>query len=567
MNTVEADPSSTSYRFKNSEDSIEDSKSHSFSLLSPERSLKFDLLLHLIANLAKPIVLCGPDGIGKTTFLHQLSIQGPEAWTVCYLESTPKTTFESILQRLGEFAASNREAARADGYEQNPSDQLKQKEEDGRILVLLLDDAGLLMPGILKAVCEFAQSNRAIRPVFSMRPDHLHVKTATDFGLDDCHIVDLPPLTEEQCLGFLQEFSAEAREDGSVYALSPAFVQRAYRESHGIPGQIIRSLPKDNKINAVVENAKYYRVAIGVGVVSVLTIAGASIFLKSFFMGEPTPELGRTDAPQHKQILDRPRLPAVVSDTKNAPTAKEQFSKPLDVEDEVKDAGNQPQPTGYDEPNAETKLVKADKSGPISTGRKAESEVFPRQTPPNGTDGLRGQANDQEKFNEESIGKEGRSQNSAQIIDRHPPVASKPLSTVATSREFSDRRSAFEAGNLAKIQQGTPPQQPQSALIEFMIPGIEGAAWLLAQNPNHWTLQLIVVNRLNLLRSFAAEHSDLGMMASFGLILENKAVFRVFYGTFPTLKEAKSANEDLPVSLRQSWPRRFKLIHEEINSH
>jgi len=197
--------------------------------LAPERQQKFDLLLHLLANLPRLILLSGPDGIGKTTFLHQLKAEALPGWRVCLLEADERLNLETVQQALAQ-ALGLREATEA-----ALSAQLQRMGAANEVLVLALDEGGRLLPGVLDAIWRFAARHDALRMVVALRPDDLHVKGVTDrWAVEEAHVIDIPPLSEDQTRTFVcrlwTRLGRQEPDEGLVRAV--------YGRSHGIPARV-----------------------------------------------------------------------------------------------------------------------------------------------------------------------------------------------------------------------------------------------------------------------------------------------------------------------------------------
>ncbi len=204
-----------------------------YDFLAPERQQKFDLLLHLVANLPRLILLSGPDGIGKTTFLHQLKAEALAGWRVCLLEAEERLNLETVQQSLaGELGL--RETTEA-----ALSAQLQRMAAANEVLVLALDEGGRLLPGVLDALWRFAARYDALRMVVTLRPDDLHVKGVTDrWAVEEAHVIDIPPLSEDQTRAFVSRLWARLgrqEPDDSV-------VRAVYGRSHGIPARVRREV-------------------------------------------------------------------------------------------------------------------------------------------------------------------------------------------------------------------------------------------------------------------------------------------------------------------------------------
>ncbi|KJV06664.1 AAA family ATPase [Methylocucumis oryzae] len=204
-------------------------------LITPERSQKLDLLIHLITNLPQALVVCGPKGIGKTALLNALLDRKLDNWLYCQVSANAELSFESLQERLNQVFKS--------GKQSSLSQELLRIQSINRKLVLLIDNAGSLVPGLFTAIIQFAWANPALRIVFAMTPDDVHVKSSTDHLINDCHFVEIPPLSEPQCGVFLQQLAVKSWPQLPLGAINEELTRQVYTETHGIPGQIIAALP------------------------------------------------------------------------------------------------------------------------------------------------------------------------------------------------------------------------------------------------------------------------------------------------------------------------------------
>ncbi len=236
-----------------------------YDFLAPERRQKFDLLLHLLANLPRLILISGPDGIGKTTFLHQLKAGALPGWRVCLLEADERLNLETVQQALAR-ALGLREATEA-----ALSAQLQRMESANEVLVLALDEGGRLLPGVLDAIWRFAARHDALRVVVALRPDDLHVKGGTDrWAVEEAHVIDIPPLSEDQTRAFVCALWARLgrQEPGED------LVRAVYTRSHGIPARVRQeALTRIGKSPVRWHRAMAKPVYVALGVVLSLAVA------------------------------------------------------------------------------------------------------------------------------------------------------------------------------------------------------------------------------------------------------------------------------------------------------
>ncbi len=211
-----------------------------YSLITQERAQKLDLVMHLIANSNQSLVVCGPKGIGKTTLIKILLERKNDAWQYCALQGVLDLSFENIL---GQAAVAVKKADKTDAHALDPARLLEQLESQRNKLVLIIDDAGQLAPGLITALIDYAAANTALRLVFALTPDEVYIKIRSDRVLDDCYFVEIPPLSEKQCGEFLQQLSAKSWIRLPVNTISESIIESVYRETQGIPERIIAQRP------------------------------------------------------------------------------------------------------------------------------------------------------------------------------------------------------------------------------------------------------------------------------------------------------------------------------------
>ncbi|MGZ5055782.1 MAG: SPOR domain-containing protein, partial [Methylobacter sp.] len=137
-------------------------------------------------------------------------------------------SFEAIQEQLLRSQSAQPSSA-ASG---RPADQYKQ-------VVLVIDNAGALVPGLITAIIQYAAASPVLKVVFALTHDELQVKRVSDRAIDDCHIIEIPSLSEKQCGDFLQHLSTKPYANVSFNAINDNMVAHIYRETHGIPGRII----------------------------------------------------------------------------------------------------------------------------------------------------------------------------------------------------------------------------------------------------------------------------------------------------------------------------------------
>jgi DamX protein len=232
-------------------------------LITQERSQKLDLLIHLLSNLRQSLIVCGPKGIGKTTLLNTLLQNRQDEWRICLLQADPALGLAAMLSGLGDFLFP--------GVKPEADAAVIADFCKSRKVVLIIDDAELLSPGVLTELLAFGESVPELGLVMAMTHDGFNIKRSTDKAIDDCHFIELPPLTQKECAEYLQNLSSLPGIGLSFKAITDSLVADLYRLSHGIPGRIMVELPKVNQLHqsrSAGRNGAWLGIVLAVSVVS-----------------------------------------------------------------------------------------------------------------------------------------------------------------------------------------------------------------------------------------------------------------------------------------------------------
>ncbi len=483
-------------------------------LLSQERVQKFNLLLHLIANISGPIVVRGPEGIGKSTVLKEVKSRSLDTWNVCFVEAWSDLNLDRMFQMLSTTASFFVNPSLIDDSKAGLGAQLKWMEENSLLLVLLLDDAGTVAPGLLQTLRQFAESHPALRLVYSMKPEDSLVMGADGVAIGDCRFVDLPPLTERQCGEFIGILSIDSQRPESFPAMTSSLIRRVYKETHGVPGEILKVLSMTPKNKSYGEKNKITLRSVFL-VVLILSVISLFIWISSFqdwFFSRESALSGVDGGDKRKIQLEIPSvsgsMPVVESGKLNASVEK---------------------------------AINNDKSTKARKSQESENPMTVK-VPRVGIPEIKESINPKK-----TLIKEKTKQQKQTIVALRTQVDQ--------SRE--------EAPSLIQADRAIPnPTKKKSRGLG--ITGVKGADWLLSQEPTKWTVQLIAVSQLDALKSLIAKHSDLKPLAAIRSRTKGKDFFSLYYGSFNTLDEAKIAIKKLPPFFNKPWPIIFQVVHKKI---
>lgn len=478
-------------------------------LLTPERAQVLDLLIHLIANSADSILLCGPEGVGKSQLLQVLQSHEIPGGSFCFVEGAPELNLEAIQQHLDK-------SPNPEPRGKHAGNLLNAVAERGGVpprkkKVLILDEAGSLAPGLITAILRYAEKNPQIRVILALTHDQLHLKYRTDPIIEEsCHIVELPPLTEKQCGEFLLHLSAKTASGISAETLTDSRTSLVFQQTHGIPARIIAgySVPAPRKRSDRSSAILVTSVAV------LVVVALAAQWFSS-----------RQAVPKAKQRNPEAALP---QDSPEKSPAID-FNLPYLTFPKLEPADTQP--------NTDLQLGNSGKAHQENGGVLPDLSPKPAATPgaeaaPDSTDHL------------------------------------KPEAAGQTSPENSRTTEASMPPSLElKPAESQPGQEavPAEAGADDSAADEDASDWLSSQPQDRYTLQLMVLSRrqsiLDVMKKYPSLQRNFRYVRR---MIQNKEKFVLLYGSFTGAESANKARKTLPAEFQKAMTRKIGAIQKEF---
>ncbi len=257
-----------------------------YNLIGSERVKKLDLLVKLISNQREPLIVCGAEGIGKTTLLKALTLSKNHLWAICFFQGTEPLSFGDIKRKLGLAIKAQRSTLSSETLE----DMLVFYEEHQQKIVLILDNAGRLPSGFIDKLINYSLKYPAIKIIFALTKQELSLKNKTDIAIDKCYFLEIPVLEKYDIGLFLKMLSTLPNAIVAEEDVNDKLQNTLYQRTNGIPGKIIHELQKQTN-----SWFRWKQRLIFVGcMTAILTLVYFYIpileqnkFYKSFFMGIP----------------------------------------------------------------------------------------------------------------------------------------------------------------------------------------------------------------------------------------------------------------------------------------
>ena len=223
-------------------------KNYTFTrLISEDRTKKFELLKHLLNHSHQPLVICGPEGIGKSMLLKVLQEQTMANWRYCNITNPADLSFEKLQQSI--IQAINPSLTN----KQSPSFStlFQQLNRQHKKLILMIDDAGFLIPGLINQIIALAKQYSELRVILVLTHHELELKNSSDTTINEASLIEIPPLSKLECTEFLYLIATTPQSELTVNDINDDLISTVYQETQGIPGRIVAKFPgnDDDKNN------------------------------------------------------------------------------------------------------------------------------------------------------------------------------------------------------------------------------------------------------------------------------------------------------------------------------
>ncbi|MFZ5595052.1 MAG: AAA family ATPase [Pseudomonadota bacterium] len=148
----------------------------------------------------------------------------------------------------------------------------------------------------------------------------------------------------------------------------------------------------------------------------------------------------------------------------------------------------------------------------------------------------------------------------------HAPTqqASESIATAAPSPSEDAPAPASRMDQPAPATE-EPARQPKEKNTVASSTALKDASWLLAQNPDHYTLQLMAMKNETTVRDFAANHQFSGDTAYFHINRNGGMLHVLVTGTYSSRPQAEQAAKDISASAGTTpWLRKVGDVQKDI---
>ena len=104
-----------------------------------------------------------------------------------------------------------------------------------------------------------------------------------------------------------------------------------------------------------------------------------------------------------------------------------------------------------------------------------------------------------------------------------------------------------------------PAETEESAILD--------ESWILAQNPNHYTLQVIALSSRERVEALVQGYDQLAPFAIYTALSKGRPLYILLQGKYAQLDAARSARDAFPPAIQKSdqlWIRKFGKVQEQV---
>ncbi len=540
----------------------------------PTRKQKLDILLHLTQYGNELMLAIGPHGSGKTTLLQQFQRHSLDTWKVAHIEAKNGLDERKLIQQLFHQMGLAFHGATHTELLENLEQHFDSLQHSTRQAVMLIDDADQLPVTALKRVLKMAAltsaDNKPLLRIILFGSDNLETNFSDPLLGHHANIlrrsVKLPAFDSKHTTHYiLHRLSAVQFSDNTLFTES--VLRKIYKQSHGWPREInrlahnrlIETLPTLT-FGATGKALTTFKLPRAVAASVGITVMGALLFFQDEFNtwldsgpeSQTTASLAPSVVHSSDNIVtiplalsaapETPTPSATATSSEATPATHPQtmmISTPTtSIEDPVLALAMAHKP-----PQAETEK---ETTAPTTVTSVAPA---PESPPPALPLPILAPAITTDPSNEPII-----NPTIVSNVETAPNTAT-PVNTTAENPRSPDAPT-------------TPPVTQANIVadnIPIDLPG-KREDWILQQNPDHYTLQLVAGNNIDTVRNFIQRHSPNTPFAVYRGTRKNKPWYGLVYNSFSSKQRAFSAIKQLPkrIQRQKPWVRKLSDLQNDL---
>lgn len=558
----------------------------------PAREQRLNLLLHLI-HYADLLVLASPEGSGKTTLLNRFVDRMGDDWQIHRLHGAALAQETSLSNRLADIFGSA-----GDGHDDRVEHLINHIPRLRRLskpVIIIIDDAEKLTAASLQLINKMLVAGdnygKPVHVILSGRPaldDTLALAELSALQERIAHRLDIPALSETHSTDFINSFVSQTAPDKREL-FNSAVMKKIYRHAEGQPGPIIERVKEVLAEHSESKSgAKRTKETSPLPMVDVFSdgkkIRGQAKFFQSrplifgaIALGVALAVMGllrlggdeEVILASDQETIDKPAEPVSPPPVAEAPAPHEPDRSVVNaLINPTTPINSEPEPQVEElEPEEIPVPVSNEKPEEVAEVADAQEESVDEAPLPVISDAQQQPLEETitvaEVVTPEPVPIEELSPESESVTT--PPevaVEETPL-TVAQEESTEEAPPSVDTTEVVSIED-TVEAKPEEAAGNN---GIKREAWLLDQDPNHFTLQLMAANNEAGVVKFITDNGVEEFSAYFFSRRDGNPWYAVTYGSYASRADANAVQ--LPASLRgvKPWVRSFGGIQNAIRAN
>ncbi len=501
---------------------------------------RLDMLQNLTEFGMLTLLVVGEPGVGKTSVLQQYLQRANSNWQLCHLETDTLGNAHDLVEDL------------AAGFQVPGADlaqlraRLDEMKAQGQLAVLVVDDAERLPDSALRTLLELSgaagETDKRLRLVlFGTEQLQEKIAALSPEHAENTHVFNIPALSELQTAAYLQHrLKVAGLHDEAVF--TPGQVKSIVKASHGVPAQI----------NARARQLLIDRHSVSGGTrTAAATIANPMrrwALFAAAAVGALLIVIALWPAPT-KQVVESASVA-----TESAVPVPEKT-----VELALPNIAPATSPTAAGAGAASVPQTPVATETPLPVPTLGPEVEHPVPTSPSG------------KIVVSSL--------PAPEAVAPPPAAAKPASPTEPVRTtvtlpvapspvaVQEKPKTVANAEPKTLPPAVKPGQYHTPAVTASVGGTShGNAWLLAQRPGHYTLQILGGGSETAIRQFVVANRLTGPSAILQTARNGKPWYVLLYGAYPSRAAASQALAQMSATVRAAkpWPRSIAAVQGEI---
>ncbi|MBU0498662.1 MAG: SEL1-like repeat protein [Gammaproteobacteria bacterium] len=155
---------------------------------------------------------------------------------------------------------------------------------------------------------------------------------------------------------------------------------------------------------------------------------------------------------------------------------------------------------------------------------------------------------------------EAGSEEATKVLAKLEEAKPAPVAPAAKGKVKARAESSTSSAKAAPVEVPTPSETPPASSVVKVSTPAESVEWIKSQPEKNLTIQVYAANQLGAVERFIKNFNASDRIAVFGFVRDNKPMYAVIQGSYPTKAEADAGTAKLTGA--SSWLRSFGSVRK-----